>query len=113
MLKTRFCERFGIDAPIMVAPMGPDLTGPELVAAICNAGGFGVLRAQLCPPPLLQQRIRYLRTLTTGPFGVALAGNFNLSDEAEDPRGRENRTPAKHPSPASCARRGEYWSGDV
>ena len=49
MLKTRFCERFGIDAPIMVAPMGPDLTGPELVAAVCNAGGFGILQAQLCP----------------------------------------------------------------
>ena len=48
MLRTRFCELFGIDAPIMVAPMGPDLTGPELVAAVCNAGGFGILQAQLC-----------------------------------------------------------------
>src|SRR5271166_2520352 len=33
MLQTRFCERFGVAAPIVVAPMGPDLTGPELVAA--------------------------------------------------------------------------------
>src|SRR5215469_1389628 len=40
MLRTRFCERFGIEAPIVVAPMGPDLTGPELVAAVCDAGGF-------------------------------------------------------------------------
>jgi NAD(P)H-dependent flavin oxidoreductase YrpB (nitropropane dioxygenase family) len=70
MLKTRFCERFGIDAPVLVAPMGPDLTGPELVAAVSNAGGFGILQAQLCPPPLLQQQIRYLRALTTRPFGV-------------------------------------------
>lgn len=70
MLRTRFCERFGIKAPIMVAPMGPDLTGPELVAAVCNAGGFGVLQAQLCPPEVLRERIRHLRTLTTGPFGV-------------------------------------------
>jgi hypothetical protein len=29
MLRTRFRERFGIDAPIVVAPMGPDLTGVE------------------------------------------------------------------------------------
>jgi enoyl-[acyl-carrier protein] reductase II len=76
MLKTRFCERFGIDAPIMVAPMGPDLTGPELVAAICNAGGFGVLQAQFCSPPLLQQQLRFLRTLTTRPFGVNFILHF-------------------------------------
>jgi FixJ family two-component response regulator len=30
MLQTRFCERFGVAAPIVVAPMGPDLTGREL-----------------------------------------------------------------------------------
>lgn len=76
VLRTRFCERFGIDAPIVVAPMGPDLTGPELVAAVCNAGGFGVLQAQLCRPPLLQQQIRYLRTLTTKPFGVNFLLHF-------------------------------------
>ena len=70
MLRTRFCERFGIEAPIVVAPMGPDLTGPELVAAVCNAGGFGILQAQMCPPPLLRQQIHRLRSLTARPFGV-------------------------------------------
>jgi len=70
MLRTRFCERFGIDAPIVVAPMGPDLTCPELVAAVCNAGGFGILQAQLLAPTLLRQQIRYLRTLTSRPFAV-------------------------------------------
>src|SRR6516162_10176955 len=76
MIRTRFCERFGIDAPIMVAPMGPDLTGPDLVAAVCNAGGFGILQAQLCPPPLLRQQIRHLRTLTAKPFGVNFVLHF-------------------------------------
>jgi len=76
MLKTRFCERFGIDAPIVGAPMGPDLTGPELVAAVCNAGGFGILQAQLCPPPLLRQQIRHVRTLTARPFGVNFVLHF-------------------------------------
>jgi NAD(P)H-dependent flavin oxidoreductase YrpB (nitropropane dioxygenase family) len=68
MLRTRFCERFGIEAPIVVAPMGPDLTGPELVAAVCNAGGFGILQAQMCEPPFLRKQIHYLRTLTARPF---------------------------------------------
>jgi nitronate monooxygenase len=76
MIRTGFCQLFGLDAPIMVAPMGPDLTGPELVAAVCNAGGFGVLQAQLCPPHLLQRQIRYLRTLTDKPFGVNFVLHF-------------------------------------
>jgi NAD(P)H-dependent flavin oxidoreductase YrpB (nitropropane dioxygenase family) len=49
MLQTRFCERFGLAAPIVAAPIGPDLTGPELVAAVCNAGRFGILRALMIP----------------------------------------------------------------
>ena len=80
MLRTRFCERFGIDAPIVVAPMGPDLTGVELVAAVCHAGGFGILQAQLCGPAQLREEIRRLRTLTSRPFGV----NFVLHFPHED-----------------------------
>src|SRR5271166_1098300 len=76
MLQTRFCERFGVAAPIVVAPMGPDLTGPELVAAVSNAGGFGILQAQLCPPPLLRDQVTYLRTLTDKPFGVNFVLHF-------------------------------------
>jgi enoyl-[acyl-carrier protein] reductase II len=76
MLRTRFCERFGIEAPVAVAPMGPDLTGPELVAAVCNAGGFGILQAQLCPPPMLRKQILYLRSLTSRPFGVNFLLHF-------------------------------------
>ncbi len=76
MLQTRFCERFGVAAPIVVAPMGPDLTGPELVAAVSNAGGFGILQAQLCPPASLRDQIKYLRTLTDKPFGVNFVLHF-------------------------------------
>src|SRR6516164_4641660 len=76
MLETRFSQRFGVAAPIVVAPMGPDLTGPELVAAVANAGGFGILQAQLCRPPLLKQQIRYLRSLTARPFGVNFVLHF-------------------------------------
>src|SRR3974390_2020142 len=76
MLQTRFSQRFGVAAPIVVAPMGPDLTGPELVAAVSNAGGFGILQAQLCPPPLLRDQIGYLRTLSDKPFGVNFVLHF-------------------------------------
>ena len=76
MLRTRFSERFEVDAPIVVAPMGPDLTGPELVAAVCNAGGFGILQAQLCSPDSLRSHIRHLRSLTTRPFAVNFVLHF-------------------------------------
>jgi NAD(P)H-dependent flavin oxidoreductase YrpB (nitropropane dioxygenase family) len=76
MLQTRFCERFGVTAPIVADPMGPDLSGPELVAAVSNAGGFGILQAQLCPPPLLRDEIAHIRTLTNKPFGVNFVLHF-------------------------------------
>ena len=47
-MKTNLCHMLGIEHPIIAAPMGPDLTGPDLVAAVSNAGGLGILQAQLC-----------------------------------------------------------------
>jgi NAD(P)H-dependent flavin oxidoreductase YrpB (nitropropane dioxygenase family) len=46
-MKTNLCHMLGIEHPIIAAPMGPDLTGPDLVAAVSNAGGLGILQAQL------------------------------------------------------------------
>ena len=71
-MKTNLCHMLGIDYPIIAAPMGPDLTGPELVAAVSNAGGLGILQAQFCPPPVFRQEIRHVRALTAS--GLARAG---------------------------------------
>lgn len=35
----------GFDYGIVQAPLGPDISGPDLVAAVANAGGLGFLRA--------------------------------------------------------------------
>ena len=63
MLHTRLCDLLGIEFPILSAPMGPDVCGPELVAAVSNAGGLGLMQAQFHPPPLLRQAIRRVRQL--------------------------------------------------
>jgi NAD(P)H-dependent flavin oxidoreductase YrpB (nitropropane dioxygenase family) len=76
MLHTNLCDLLGIEVPIIAAPMGPDVTGPELVAAVSNAGGLGVMQAQLYPPALLRQTIRHLRDLTDKPFGVNFVLHF-------------------------------------
>jgi nitronate monooxygenase len=75
-MRTALCESLGIEHPIFSAPMGPDIAGAELVAAVSNAGGFGILQAQFAPPPEFREEIRRVRALTSKPFGVNLLLHF-------------------------------------
>ncbi|MBX3708063.1 MAG: nitronate monooxygenase [Pseudomonadales bacterium] len=68
-LHTRVCDILGIEYPIVLAGMG-GASGPELVAAVSNAGGLGVLGAAACGPKQLRAWIRRTRELTDKPFGV-------------------------------------------
>ena len=43
---------------------------PELVAAVCNAGGFGFLAAATLRPEQIDAAIEKVRALTPKPFGV-------------------------------------------
>src|ERR1041385_987151 len=78
MLHTSLCNLLGIDYPILSAPLGPDLSGPELVAAVSNAGGMGILQAQLDPPAMLREKIRQLRRMTERPFGINFILHFPI-----------------------------------
>ncbi len=69
MLRTSLCNALGIEWPILSAPMGP-LAGPDLAAAVSNAGGLGIMSFGGNPPPVLREEIRRLRSLTDKPFGV-------------------------------------------
>src|SRR5215470_2197236 len=80
-MKTALCHTLGIEHPIISAPMGPDISGPELVAAVSNAGGFGILQAQFCPPPRFREEIRRVRALTAKPFGVNLLLHFPVEEQ--------------------------------
>jgi nitronate monooxygenase len=80
-MRTRITELLGIEHPIFSAPMGPDMAGPELVAAVSNAGGFGILQAQFAPPPVFRDEIRKIRDLTDKPFGVNLLLQFPVADQ--------------------------------
>jgi nitronate monooxygenase len=70
MLRTKLCELLDIEAPVIAAPMGPEITGLELAAAVSNAGGLGIISFGGYPPQALRERIRKLRALTSRPFGV-------------------------------------------
>ena len=46
------------------------VAGPELVAEVCRAGGFGILAGLRLTPEELRAQIRRIRELTDKPFGV-------------------------------------------
>ena len=79
-LRTRLCDLLEIEAPIVSAPMGPDLSGAALVAAVSAAGGLGILQAQLHPPQMLRDEIRRVRAATAKPFGVNFLLSFPCAD---------------------------------
>ena len=71
MMRTPLCRELGIEYPIFSVGMG-SAAGPELAAAVSNAGGCGVLGGYGALAPYLRQEIQRLRTLTNKPFGVNL-----------------------------------------
>ncbi|XP_068659975.1 uncharacterized protein [Aristolochia californica] len=68
----KFGGILGFDNGIMLATMGPDVSGPKLVAAVANAGGI----ASLAVPPnnydLTKTTIQQTKKLTTKPFGAGV-----------------------------------------
>ncbi len=72
MNKTPLCHLLGIEYPILSVGMGINMAGPELVAAVSNAGACGVLGSGSLSAPAMRAQIRALRALTDKPFGVNL-----------------------------------------
>ncbi|KAL6858861.1 hypothetical protein ACP4OV_017863 [Aristida adscensionis] len=63
----------GFDYGIVQAPLGPDISGPELAAAVADAGGIGLVRLPNWPAPdRVRELIRRTRGLTARPFGAAI-----------------------------------------
>jgi NAD(P)H-dependent flavin oxidoreductase YrpB (nitropropane dioxygenase family) len=78
VLKTKLCDMLGIDYPILSAGMGPTLIGEntgapvELVVAVSEAGGLGVLGGSGFTVEELRSAIRDIKAQTDKPFGVDL-----------------------------------------
>ena len=71
MIHTNVCDVLGIVHPIVQAGMaGPWHTNAELVAAVSEAGGLGVLGCLGRSPDEAVTEIRRIRSLTQRPFGV-------------------------------------------
>ena len=98
-LRTKLCDSLKIEYPIISAGMGPSLVGEktgapkELVVAVSEAGGLGVLGAAGFTVDELRQEIREIKRMTGKPFGVDLllpaqtvgAGDQEFKGPAEIP----------------------------
>ena len=72
---TRFTELVGCTLPIQSAAMSGIVT-PELVAAVSNAGGLGMLAAGRRGVDVLLAQIDATRALTDRPFGIGFIVEF-------------------------------------
>ena len=66
-----FCRRFGMQVPILLAPMA-GVHAPALSIAVANAGGMAACGALLLKPNEIRDWAKELRVNSTGPF------QFNL-----------------------------------
>jgi nitronate monooxygenase len=74
-VKTSLCGLFGIDIPIVLAPIISPVgapAGPRLAGAVSEAGGLGTIALWLAEIDVLRTRIREVRSLTAKPFAVNL-----------------------------------------
>lgn len=89
-MANRVCEILGIEKPVIQGPMAW-ITSPELVAAVSNAGGLGVLGTSAGSTEIvktveetveeMRKAIRKTKELTDKPFGI------NVFPSAGDPYG--------------------------
>jgi nitronate monooxygenase len=62
-----FCDRYGLQLPILLAPMAGACPA-SLSIAVANAGGMGAMGALVSPPAAIRAWAAEFRSQTRGPF---------------------------------------------
>lgn len=82
-IQTRLTKLLGFQHPIVLPGMSWVST-PQLVAAVSNAGGLGILATGPLTAKETTESIHQIRRLTTKPFGIGcayiLSGGGNLNE---------------------------------
>ncbi len=69
--------QLGVEWPLLQAPMGGGITTPELVAAVCNAGGMGSFAGAYLTADEIGRQAAAARKLTSKPFHINLFAPFS------------------------------------
>ena len=96
MIRTRLTGLLGIDCPIVQAAMGY-VSGARLAAAVCQAGGLGIIASATMSPAELRSAIKEMQVRTAAPFAV------NLRADAADAHERVEMIIAEKVPAASFA----------
>lgn len=70
-----FSQRFSLRYPIVQAPTG-SIAGPELAAAVCQAGAMGAMALTWTDPATAAEQVHAVRSITSTPFLVNFALAF-------------------------------------
>ncbi|MCA1728152.1 MAG: nitronate monooxygenase [Actinobacteria bacterium] len=70
-IRTALTEKFGLECPIVLAPMG-SVSGGRLAAAVSNAGGLGLLGGGYGDPAWMRNELSVVKAETARPWGVGL-----------------------------------------
>ena len=70
-MRTRVCDLFGVEHPVVLGGMGTG-TSPQLVVAVSNGGGLGVQGCANRSPDQIAQLANAIRAATDRPFGLNL-----------------------------------------
>ena len=65
----KFCDKYGLKMPVMLAPMA-GACPVSLSVAVANAGGMGALGALLHTPDGIRQWVREFRASSSGPLQI-------------------------------------------
>lgn len=79
-IRTRATDLLGITHPVVLGGMAGGATSPELVAAVSNAGGLGVMGVSGRRPADIRVLAGEIRERTQAPFGLNLL-LFRASEE--------------------------------
>ena len=84
-LRTELCRTLGIEYPLLSVGFAAGARA-ELVAAVSNAGGFGVLGASGMSPDALRAEVVRTRSLSDRPFGINLITAEDPTANVDDDR---------------------------
>ncbi|MBM7854398.1 enoyl-[acyl-carrier protein] reductase II [Desulfohalotomaculum tongense] len=83
MIRTKLCDLLGIEYPILQGGMAWVSTA-ELVAAVSEAGGLGIIGSGQAPPEWLEEQVSKIRKITNKPFGVNVMLMSPYADQVMD-----------------------------
>lgn len=82
MLKTRLTKEYKIAVPFVNAGMAFVATAP-LAAAVCKAGGLGMIGIAAMDPAFLRAQIDEIRRATDQAFGVDIIARFSTAEQID------------------------------